>query len=98
MADKVLEFIQKRFRKDCDWINGNCYYFAVILKDRFPEGTIYYDVIHGHFVFEYEINNEKCLYDWVGIYDCTDGYLVEWDKFDESDVLQKDRIIRDCIM
>ena len=27
----------------------NCYYFAMILKDRF-NGEIYYDVINGHFL------------------------------------------------
>ena len=55
----IIQFINKRFKNDCDWINGNCYYFAVILKDRFPEGSIFYDVTCGHFVFEY--NNQFVL-------------------------------------
>lgn len=74
-------------------MNGNCYYFAIILKDRFPEGKIYYDDVYGHFVFKY---NEK-LYDWTGVTN-TNGHLIEWDKFDEYDSLLKKRIIRDCIM
>lgn len=93
MEDKVLEFIHKRFKKDCDWIDGNCYYFAIILKDRFPNGKIFYDVVDGHFIFKYK----KRFYDWTGIVK-PDGYLVKWSKFDKYDSLLKQRIIRDCIM
>lgn len=93
MNNEVLEFIQRRFKDDCKWITGNCYYFAIILKDRFPEGKIFYDVIYGHYIFLYK---DK-YYDWTGIINPC-GYLVEWDKFDEYDSLLKKRIIRDCIM
>lgn len=93
MNNEVLEFISKRFKNVSDWINGNCYYFAVILKDRFPDGQIYYDVISGHFVFEY---NDK-FYDHTGIVNSY-GRLVKWNEFDMYDSLQKERIIRDCIM
>lgn len=90
---EIQEFIQRRFKSDCDWLTGNCYYFSFILKDRFPDGVIYYDVIDGHFIFKYK----KKYYDWSGeIY--PEGYLVEWDKFDEYDSLQKQVIIRDCIL
>ena len=90
---EVMEFVYRRFGKDCNWDTGNCYYLALILKDRFPEGRICYDVIYGHFVFEYEGK----YYDWNGIYDEFDKIMVAWDEFDEYDELQKDRIIRDCI-
>ena len=43
--DEVLEFIRRRFLQDCHWRDGNCYYFALILKDRFPESRIVYDAI-----------------------------------------------------
>lgn len=91
--DNVLDFINKRFKQDCNWMNGNCYYMSLILKDRFPNGSIWYDVINGHFVFLY---NDK-YYDWTGIVE-PNGYLVEWNKFDEYDSLQKKVIIRDCLM
>lgn len=93
MNNEILKFIKRRFRKDCDWTDGNCYYFALILKDRFPEGKIFYDVLYGHFVFQYQ---DK-YYDWTGIADSL-GDIVEWDKFEEFDSVQKKRIIRDCIM
>ena len=102
MNDEVLKFIQKRFKKDCNWMDGNCYYFSIILKERFSNGKIYYDVIDGHFVFLYQ----NQFYDWTGIVDLYGNYncliefdrLVEWDRFDEYDSLLKQRIIRDCIM
>lgn len=93
MANEVLEFIQRRFKIDCKWTDGNCYYFAVILKERFPEGKIFYDVVNGHFVFYYH----NGLYDWNGvIYDCRT--LVNWDDFDKYDSVLKQRIIRDCVL
>lgn len=93
MNNEVLEFIQRRFKKNCNWTDGNCYYFAIILKDRFPEGEVFYDVLYGHFVFKY-LNK---YYDWSGIVNSF-GYLVCWDTFDDYDSLLKQRIIRDCIM
>ena len=93
MENDVLEFIQRRFKVDCNWLDGNCYYFAIILKDRFPEGKIFYDVIHGHFIFKYQDE----LYDWSGIHR-PEGLLVDWDNFDEYDSLLKKRIIRDCVL
>lgn len=92
IGNEVLEFIHRRFSIDCNWLNGNCYYFSVILKNRFPQGIIYYDVINGHFIFKYE---DK-YYDWTGIIN-PDGYLVEWDNLDNYDSLQKQTIIRDYI-
>lgn len=94
MSNQVIEFINRRFPSDNMWTSGNCFYFALILKARFPSGKIYYDVIYGHFIFEYE----GYLYDWDGMYYKDDDYLVEWDKFNEYDSLQKEIIVRDCIM
>ena len=90
--DEVLEFIKRRFPKEANWVSENCYYFAVILNNRF-NGTIYYDVIYGHFVTRIG----DSYFDNNGKVDLTDRVLVEWEKFDEYDSLQKQRIIRDCI-
>ena len=89
---EVIEFIKRRFSIDCNWCNGNCYYFALILQNRFPGGKIFYDVILGHFLYYYKDN----YYDWSGIVE-VDGILVEWDKFDQYDTNQKKRIIEDCL-
>ncbi len=92
---QVLEFIKRRFPIDNKWTDGNCYYFAVILKSRFSEGIILYDVIDGHFVTHIDGQN----YDWSGIVsDEGKHYYVEWDIFDQYDELQKQSIINQCIL
>lgn len=98
MRNKVLDFINRRFPVDCNWLSGNCYYFAQILKQRFEDGVILYDVIDGHFVTLIE----GIMYDWSGIVlpdeNENSHFYVEWDKFDEYDDLQKKCIEEDCIM
>ncbi len=93
IENKILEFIHRRFPIDCNWLNGNCYYFSVILKNRFPQASLWYDVVLGHFV---TLIDGK-YYDWTGIVE-PDGYLVKWNDFDDYDSLQKQTIVRDCII
>ena len=90
--NEIIEFIKRRFPFDCNWTSGNCYYFAIILKDRFPGGEIYYDVINGHFVYKYC----HVFYDWCGI-SVPSGHVILWDTFYQYDLLEKNRIVRDCI-
>ncbi len=79
---------------DNNWTNGNCYWFAVILKERFG-GEIYYELYNGHFITKigdryYDYNGEYCI-------KYLENELVPWDNFKEYDELQYERIIRDCI-
>ena len=90
--DEIIEFTKRRFPIDCNWLNGNCYFYALACKSAFRSGKILYDVIQGHFIFLYDGK----YYDWSGEIK-PNGYLVEWDKFDDYDSLQKQIIIRDCI-
>ena len=93
--DRILEFINRRFKNDNDWLTGNCYYFAIILKTRFPEGSILYDVITGHFVFY--INNKK--YDWSGVViDNEYSKYILWDDFKNYDSIQFKSVIEGCIL
>ena len=89
---KILDFIKRRFKTDCNWLNGNCYYFALILSDRFSGGEICYDVIYGHFVFAI---GER-YYDWTGEVS-PKGILVKWSEFDKYDQLVKKRVVNDCL-
>lgn len=94
-SEEVLDFIHRRFGpfdENSDWMTCNCFWFAQILNDRFPGGRLYYDVVVGHFVFEYD----GVYYDYSGIVTPNDD-LVAWDEFDKYDAYQKERIIRDCI-
>ena len=95
MDDEVLEFIKRRFSTDCNWISGNCYYFAEILKLRFTEAVIFYDIIYGHFF----VNIHGQDYDWTGkIQRQPESYCIEWEHMKEYDELLYDGIIRDCII
>ena len=89
---EIEEFIDRRFPIDCNWTTGNCFFFAKILEAAFPGGNILYDIINGHCVSSY------CgyLYDWNGIYNEKDAKYIDWEKFEEYDSAQYNRIIRDC--
>ena len=89
---EVMEFIQRRFPKDSNWTNGNCYYFALILSDRFS-GTMYYDVIYGHFITKIG----DYYYDYCGIVNLDKRVLVEWSKFEEYDKHQYRRVVEDVL-
>lgn len=92
----ILDFIQgfnKNENNDVlkkTFTQGYCYYFSVILRERFPGGTIVYAPIMGHFL--YKIQGK--LYDITG--------EVEVDTYHDfeiyPDYLQKERIIRDCVL
>ena len=99
--DKIIEFIDRRFllNHDNHWMEENCYYFARILKTRF-KGEIWYDLVEGHFLFNYEGR----FYDWSGLreeYDFdkpeTVDNLVKWANYKKIDPTHYERIIRDVI-
>jgi len=73
---------------------GFCYYFSVILKEKFPRGDIFYSIENNHFLFLLNGN----LYDING--NVTDDYnvnrVVSWCAWTD-DIIHKQRIVRDCI-
>lgn len=97
---EILNFIS-RFKsfneKELEevFLYGNCYFFAIILKNRFPEMNIVYDAVDNHFM---------CLYD-SKIYDIRGDIteitvindLFSWDDYENIDSLEYKRIVRDCI-
>ena len=83
--EDIFDFIQRRFPKDSNWTDGNCYYFALILSDRF-NGTMYYDVIFGHFVTKIGDN----FYDYCGLVNLEN-------KFEEYDKSQYNQIVKDVL-
>ena len=94
--NKVERFIDKfKFchAKELEEVftEGNCYYFALILSDRF-DGEIYYLPIDNHFVCKIE---DK-LYDITGKVK-TKETAIPWVVYKKTDELEAKRIIRDCI-
>ena len=95
---EVLDFIKRRFPKDSNWTDGNCYYFAIILLARFPNAVIYYDTLKGHFF----ATIDSVPYDWNGIIvedniEYFKKYCIRWDKMQDYDSLVCERVTRDCI-
>lgn len=89
--NEIVSF-SKRFSAD-NWTSGNCYYYAVILRDKFG-GEIFYDTIQGHFV----VQIDEVFYDYNGVYVPTNKTaVVSWSSFESYDRLQYERIKRDCL-
>lgn len=70
---------------------GCCYWFAVILHERFPDSSIVYDPIYGHFM----IDLHGRLYDITG--DVTGVYSTMPIEEIAKDDLELGRIIDYCI-
>ena len=69
---------------------GCCYWFARILKERFPAGKIVYDSVENHFACSIGGNEYDITGNVTGQYS-----FVTWKSF--SDKLERQRIKRDCI-
>lgn len=92
MEGKIKEFIDRRFPKDSNWLDGNCYWFAFILSNAFESLEIYYEPIVGHFYAGDGLN----FYDWRGRAHLTNKPLL-LDYIKQSDPLWYYRLKRDCI-
>ena len=88
---KILDFIKRRFKTDCNWLNGNCYYFALILKEHF-NGEIYYLPIGNHFICRID----KDYYDITGKAKFNEK-PYKWKDFKVFDKKLYNRVVRDCI-
>lgn len=92
----ILDFINKfkfAYKKELEYIftNGNCYYFALILKEHF-NGDIYYLPIANHFVCKID----KDYYDITG-YAKMNEHPYKWSTYKQIDNKQYNKINRDCI-
>jgi hypothetical protein len=96
---EILEFV-KNFKKFHDvkastienvFMNGNCYYFAIILKHRFG-GSIWYLPTANHFVWKYD----GVFYDVTGEAKINEQ-PVEWFIYEMVEPSASKRIERDCI-
>ena len=95
--DSIYDFIKRRFFGFGQeyWNNGNCYYFALILKNRFNL-DIYYDQVEGHFVAGYEEDNSLYLFDYNGRYFPTDGAVIKLTDIETKDHNWYNRLKNNC--
>ena len=77
------------------FLNGNCYYFAIILKSRFPKMDIIYSTIDNHFMCLYDYHIYDIRGDITNIKSIYDLYL--WDNYKNFDKTHYKRIIKYCI-
>ena len=92
MKEEILEFIKRRFTKDCDWTNGNCLWFAIILQLRFNNFVeIYYLPIQGHFVVGFLGE----FFDYSGQVKLNET-PIHFDEIKRTDLTWYNRLIRDC--
>ena len=90
--DEVKEFINRRWSDtDAHWKDGNCYWFAQILINRFPYLHLYYMPVSGHFV----AGTPSRYYDSGGRnYEREKPILFE--EIQRLDPLWASRLMRDC--
>lgn len=90
---EILGFIQRRFPMDCNWVNGNCFWFASILSARFPNLSIYYLPVTGHFI----AGALGTYFDWTGqIFPEETPLLLE--ELCKNDDKWGWRLLRDCVL
>ena len=92
-SEQINAFVEKRFQQDCNWTSGNSFYFATILKTRFPELEIYYLPIVGQFV----AGTEGTYYDYNGEVEVGET-PIKFSIMQISDPAYYARILRDCVM
>lgn len=85
-------WIKERFPRDSNWTNGNCYLFAVLLREAFPDGTIVYDPIKGHFLYKYH----DWFYDYKGL-QAEPAVWYEWEPHKYEDPYHYQHVMRDCL-
>lgn len=69
---------------------GYCYWFAYILKGRFPKAEIMYDQVLNHFTVSISGRQYDISGDVTGLFDAE-----PWTDF--SDELERKRVIKNCI-
>lgn len=93
--DKVEHFINKRFPYNSNWTNGNCYWFAKILTERFTHLKIYYNYQVGHFgAFDVQ---RGVWYDWEGKHEAIPRTCYSLSYLKKHDPKWYRRLLRDCV-
>lgn len=93
-AEKFIENFKKGFDSDYledVFLNGNCYHFALILKEMY-DGDIIYDPHENHFVTKIE----DMYYDITGkVHQPMDEY--PWEDMEDIDYEEYALVKHDCV-
>lgn len=94
--NEILKFIEKfKFKYKEELVEvfttGNCYYFAIILKERF-NGEIYYMPIINHFICKIE----NKYYDITGEVNPSE-HPYKWSEYKLEDKKHTNSITKYCI-
>lgn len=98
MENEIIKFIEDFKSRGSGleevFLDGYCYYFAVILKERFNFLTIIYDPIKSHFITKFQDR----YYDITGeiTHNLDISNLIRWDLY--NDTIHRERIERDIIL
>ena len=95
---RVLKFIKNFEGAQSTFLNGCCYWFAFILRERFG-GCIFYEAVEWNFVWGWRGE----LYDVTGCvsekYLRDEGvHLIDWATYNVEDPSHYGRIARDCVL
>lgn len=95
IKEEVLDFIKRRFPYDVDWNRGNCYWFALILRERFFSNfDIFYQAKKGHFV----AGDGSEFFDYFGtVDDIIEDPPIHFNRILLEDPVWAERLIRDCV-
>lgn len=101
-SEEVLSFIDRftKLSKNHDVIDvftsGCCYWFAEILRKRFPGSMIYYDPVMNHFVTAVNTDESNVMFDITGVADESEHYIL-WSFYQEDEPLDAERVRKYCI-
>lgn len=97
MEKEILDFISRRWEGYCNWLDGNCLWFAYILQKRFPQLQIYYLPIEGHFVCGILQENKMLFFDWRGKIIVEEEPIL-FESIKKEDINYYNRLIKDCLL
>lgn len=92
---EILDFI-KHFQNEgtiSTFMEGCCYWFAHILKSRFVFGSIVYEPIMCHFLYQLD----GICYDITGEVDTSKLHIVDWNTYELNSPFRK-KVHKDCIL
>lgn len=95
MEDTIMAFIRP-FQNEGTvktFTEGQCYWFAYILVNRFLLAEIAYNPVRNHFAAR--IASE--LYDITGRIE-NDGHWLDWDEYMQAEPLDAERVYENCIV